>query len=203
MSWSFSMADVFHNVPPLVPHTPGTRLSDTLHLQKVSWGAIWAGLMVTLGMEGLFLSFGLFIGAAFGGSVAWSTIWYLVTMAASFFAGARTAARLSDIAVRDVRILHGLTTWGMATLATIMAGVWLLPHLLSLAFLSNGKPPALILDQIIGANSAVGWGGVVWGGVVLSLITAYMGAGSALPVNLAPVEQQVPPGTTGPSELAA
>jgi hypothetical protein len=197
------MADVVHDIPPRFPFTAVPRLSDTLQSQKVSWGAIWAGLMVTLGMEGLFLSFGLFIGAALGGSVAWSVVWYLLTMAVSFYVGARTAARLSGVAVRDIRVLHGLTTWGLATLANIMATAWLVPHLLNLVFLSSGNPPAAIIDQMIGTDSAVGWGALVWGGVILSLAFAYMGGGSALPANLAPVEEQLPPGSTGPTELAA
>ncbi|HLI84245.1 MAG TPA: hypothetical protein VKV17_10030 [Bryobacteraceae bacterium] len=197
------MSDVIHDIPPRVPHTAMPRWSETVRLQKVSWGAIWAGLMVTLGMEGLFLSFGLFIGAALGGSLAWSAVWYLVTMAVSFYAGARTAARLSGIGLRDLRILHGLTTWGVATLANIVAVAWLVPRLLDLAFVSSGSPPAAIIERFLGTDSTVGWGALVWGGIILSLATAYMGGGSALPANLSPVKEQSPPGSTGRTELAA
>jgi hypothetical protein len=164
------MADEAMRNPEAYPL--GTRLSERLNLEKVSWGAIWAGSMVTIGMEILFLSFGVFIDGFFGGSAAWATIWYLITMAIAFYTGAWCAARLSDIAARDVCILHGLTTWGVGTLATgiLSAGV---------AWLAVNRVPLPMNRAVIWGN-AEQWGGVVWGGVLLSLITAYFGAGSAM-----------------------
>ena len=190
------MADIVHDVLP--PRLTG--LSDALHLEKVSWRAIWAGLMVTLGMEGLFLSFGLFIGAAFGGSVPWSMIWYFVSMIVSFFAGAWTSARLSDMAVPEMCILHGITTWGLATLATVVIGTWLAPRWVGIVLSTSGKPPAAIIASIVGADSAVAWGGMIWGGVVLSLLGAFFGGAAVRPIQPHTAGREVPP---GPSELAA
>jgi hypothetical protein len=141
-------------------------------LKKVSWGAIWGGVMVTIGMEALFLSFGIFIAAIFGGSTAWSMAWYLVTMAVSFYVGALSAARLSDVADREISVLHGLSTWGLATLATALIGGvvgWALAVNTGATLSSGAWGPT---EQ---------WGGVIWGGILLSLITAYLGGASGVP----------------------
>ena len=116
----------------VIRNEPGTyvansNLSDIL--KRVSWGAIWAGVMVALGMEVLFTLFGFFIGFGmyhwqasnpWGGISAWSTIWYLVTAGWSMFFGAWCAARLSGDPLRGDGILHGFATWGLATTATVL-----------------------------------------------------------------------------------
>jgi hypothetical protein len=112
--------DLTHDVPSRDPAPAATRFGDRLNLNKLSWGAIWAGVVITIGMEALFLSFGLFIAGVLGGSDAWSIAWYLVTMCLAFYAGSRSAVRLSNVADRDICILHGLSTWGLATLATML-----------------------------------------------------------------------------------
>lgn len=112
----------------------GVRLSEVI--ERVSWGAVWSGVMVALAMEMLFTVFGLFVG--FGmynwqaadpwtGIRVWSTVWYLVTAGWSMFFGAWCAARLSGNASREAAVLHGITTWGLASVATIAivtVGTW-------------------------------------------------------------------------------
>jgi hypothetical protein len=146
--------DVSRDVPLRYPAPTGARLSDRFNLEKVSWGSIWAGTMITIGMEALFLSFGIFIGAAFGGSVVWSMAWYLVTMGVSFYVGAASSARLADVANRDIRIQHGLTTWGLATLATAIIG-----GVLALAVYGKMTTP---LDTTVYWGSIEQWGGLIW-----------------------------------------
>lgn len=116
------------------PARVGVQVNNLLG--RVSWGAIWAGVMIALGMEALLTLFGFFIG--FGmynwkaadpwtGISAWTTVWYLVTAAWSMFFGAWCAARMSGIPRRGAGILHGITTWGMATIVTIaivLVGTW-------------------------------------------------------------------------------
>jgi hypothetical protein len=113
---------------------PRARLSEIIN--RVSWSAVWAGVMIALGMEVLMTLFGLFIGFGmynyrapnpFGGISPWTTAWYLFTAAVSMFLGAWSAARLSGSPVRETGILHGLATWGLATLATVLIlalGTW-------------------------------------------------------------------------------
>lgn len=116
--------EVVRNEPVAYGVVPGLR--DVI--RRISWGAVWSGLMVALGMEVLFTLFGFFIGfrmyhwqAAnpWAGISAWTTIWYLVTAGWSMFFGAWCAAHLSGNPIAGDRILHGITTWGFATAVTI------------------------------------------------------------------------------------
>jgi hypothetical protein len=84
--------------------------------------------MIALGMEILFTLFGLFVGfrmynwqAAnpWSGVSGWATVWYLITAAWSMFCGAWCASRLSGDPVTGDGMLHGVTTWGLATIASI------------------------------------------------------------------------------------
>ncbi len=155
---------------------------ERFHLGEVSWGAIWAGAMVNIGMEALFLSFGIFIGAVFGGSVVWSMAWYLVTMAVSFFIGAQTAARLSDAPNRQVSVLHGLSTWGLATLATTVIGLVVGWAALRMGFaLAAAAPGPLTVHAPVVWGAVEEWGGLIWGGIFLSLGAAYVGGSSGAP----------------------
>jgi len=163
-------------------------LRDRFNLEKVSWGAIWAGTMVTLGMEALFLSFGIFINAAFGGSNVWAMIWYLVTAFVSFYAGSWCAARLSDVSDRGISILHGLTTWGLATMSTlVIAGV----TTAAIGFAWLTRPYTTATGPVWGGNTIL-YGGIIWGGVVLSLIASYFGGAAGMPLlqSAAGLEQQ-------------
>ncbi len=103
----------------------------TRTMRRISWSAVWAGVFVALGMEILFTLFGLFIGfrmynwrAAnpWGGGAAWSMVWFLITTAWSMFFGAWCAARLSGNPLPGDAIMHGITTWGLATTASAMFG---------------------------------------------------------------------------------
>jgi hypothetical protein len=114
--------------------TTGVRSSEMMN--RISWGAVWAGVMIALGLELLLTLFGLFIGfgmynyqaaSPWAGISPWTTAWYLFTAAVSMFFGAWCAARLSGSPVREAGVLHGLTTWGLATVATIAfatVGTW-------------------------------------------------------------------------------
>lgn len=97
-------------------------------LERIAWGAVWAGVLVAVSMEVLFTLFGLFIGfgmyhyraaSPWGHVGAWSAIWYIVTAAWSMFFGAWIAARLSGNPTAGDGILHGISVWGLATFITL------------------------------------------------------------------------------------
>lgn len=126
------------NDPARYPARPGVRLFDTF--SRISWGGVWAGVMIALGMEALFALFGFFIGFGmydpqaanpWAGISGWTTVWNVGTAGWSMFFGAWCAARLSGNPVREAGILQGITTWGFATVATmaiIVVGAWALPR---------------------------------------------------------------------------
>ncbi len=181
---------------------------------RVNWGAIWAGTMVALGMETLFALFGFFIGfnmfnvnAAnpWSGMSVWAFVWYLVTAGWSGFFGAWCAARLSGFAIPRVGILHGITVWGISTVATLLVVVTGVFSLLRAGVaLALTNPAAtggnLVVSPQGVANTISEYSGIFWGGVFLGFLTAILG-GWLGRRNLQSAEVQEAPG--GPSRLAA
>ncbi len=111
---------------------PIDQATETMHsgtgtayiIKRISWPAIFAGTLVALGTELLFIAFGFFVGLRmvnpgqanpFGGVNAWSLVWYLVTSFAALFVGGWVAARLSGNPYKGSGMLHGIVTWGLAT----------------------------------------------------------------------------------------
>jgi hypothetical protein len=94
--------------------------------KRISWGAIFAGVVVVLAVQ-LMLSL---LGAAFGaGSInplqedhptsglgVWSAIWLGISTLVALFAGGWISARMAAIPDRTESALHGVITWGLTSL---------------------------------------------------------------------------------------
>lgn len=195
------MADEVIRDIPRYPVRPVTGFSEILN--RLSWSAVWAGVMIALGMEVLLTFFGLSIGfrmfhwdAAnpWSGISAWSTIWYFVTMAWSMFFGAWCAARLSGNQLRESGMLHGMTVWGLASVATILItalGAWSVLRegidTLGTAALTTGQVPAVgsqALNQMQAnagptvqatANAISRFALGTWIGMLIGFIAALLG----------------------------
>jgi hypothetical protein len=91
-----------------------------LAMRQISWAAVFAGVLVALGVEFLFLTFGLFIGFRIGpgGAGVWSATWYFVSCFFSLLAGGWVAGRLAANPANGR--LHGIVTWGLTTVTTSM-----------------------------------------------------------------------------------
>ena len=97
-------------------------------VKRVSWGAIIAGVTIALVTQLLLGVLGLAIGASTIDPLRHATptqglgigtgIWFLVTALLSLFAGGWTAGRLAGIPRPVDSALHGVLTWGIATLLT-------------------------------------------------------------------------------------
>ena len=97
---------------------------------RVSWGAILAGVVVALTMQVLLTMLGAGIGiatldpgtsdnpAASTFSIA-AGIWYMLSGIVAAFVGGYIAARLSGKTVPTTGALHGLTTWALTTLLVL------------------------------------------------------------------------------------
>ena len=101
--------------------------AHTIMINRVSWGAIFAGVVVGLVVQVLLTMLGLGIGVATldpmtGDSPTASTfsiasgIWYVISGIIAAFAGGYIAARMSGKTVATTGALHGLTTWAFSTL---------------------------------------------------------------------------------------
>jgi hypothetical protein len=105
-------------------------IHQTIELNRVSWGAIFAGVVVALVVQVLLTMLGVGIGIATldpgsADNPAASTfsmvagIWYVVSGIIAAFAGGYIAARMSGKTVPTTGALHGLTTWAFTTLLVL------------------------------------------------------------------------------------
>ncbi len=98
----------------------------------ISWGAILAGLFTMLGVSWLLYLLGVSIGVSIAdasddtllddGLPQAVALWMVISAAAAYFIGAALASRLAGAVDETVGMLHGLTLWGVATVATLMLG---------------------------------------------------------------------------------
>ena len=112
------------------PQPTATEDAHTIMINRVSWGAILAGVVVALVVQVLLTMLGVGIGAATldpgsGDSPQASTfsivsvIWYAVSGIVAAFAGGYMAARMSGKTAATTGALHGLTTWAVTTLLVL------------------------------------------------------------------------------------
>lgn len=95
-------------------------------VKRVSWGAIFAGAVITLVTQLALSILGLGIGASAvnpmsqqdptSGLGTGAGIWFALTTLISLFAGGWVAGRLAGMPRPIDSLLHGLLTWGLATL---------------------------------------------------------------------------------------
>lgn len=124
-------------------------------LNKVSWGAIFAGVTIALVTQVILTLVGAGIGIATldpAGSAASNPsatgfsigagIWTLLSALISAFAGGYIAARMSGRADRLAAGLHGLTTWAFTTLLVL--------------YLLTTTVGSLVGGAISGVTSAIG-----------------------------------------------
>src|SRR5436305_1966065 len=98
-------------------------------LRRVSWGAIFAGLFVTIVIQLMLTLLGVAIGAASfdpwdeqnpgKGLAIGSAIWLLISSLLSIFAGSCVAGRLSGGPRPADGMLHGIITWSASTVLTL------------------------------------------------------------------------------------
>jgi hypothetical protein len=102
----------------------------TILLNKVSWGAIFAGVVVALVVQVLLTLLGAGIGIATldprtGDNPEASTfsivagIWYVLSGIVAAFVGGYIAARMSGKTLPTTGAFHGLTTWALTTLLVL------------------------------------------------------------------------------------
>jgi hypothetical protein len=104
--------------------------AHTIMINRVAWGAIFAGVVLALVVQVLLTMLGAGIGiatldpgtadnpAASSFSIA-AAIWWVVSGIIAAFAGGYIAARMSGRTVPTTGALHGLTTWAFTTLLVL------------------------------------------------------------------------------------
>jgi hypothetical protein len=121
-----------HDPYPTATH-PRPTIDDDAHtimINRVAWGAIFAGVAVALVLQILLTMLGVGIGMATldpasGDNPATSTfsitaaVWWFISGIIAAFAGGYVAARMSGRTVPTTGAFHGLTTWAFTTLLVL------------------------------------------------------------------------------------
>jgi hypothetical protein len=113
------------------PYETTTMLAGGAHIHRsISWAAIFGGVILVVVLQLLLSTLGAGIGFGTVNVNAGTTpdagnlglgagVWWVISSCVALFFGGYAAAWLAGIEIRFDGILHGLVTWGLATLLTI------------------------------------------------------------------------------------
>ncbi|TWT57296.1 hypothetical protein KOR42_06550 [Thalassoglobus neptunius] len=97
---------------------------------RVSWGAIFAGVVTVLSVSWLLQLLGTALGVSIadatdlssmeGGLAVGATLWVLLSWILAFFLGALTAARFAGIIDDTLGMLHGFAMWSVTTILVVV-----------------------------------------------------------------------------------
>ena len=117
-------------VPDVGVDRAGTSPGGSHVHRRISWGAIFGGVILVVVVQLLLSMLGAGIGLGTVNVNAGSTptassfgigagLWWLISSIVALFLGGYVAAWLAGIEIRFDGVLHGLVAWGIATLFTI------------------------------------------------------------------------------------
>ena len=100
-----------------------------MHRPRVSWGAVLAGVVIAIVVQMVWSVLGAGIGLSTVDPMRYSSpdastfgigagVWWAVSSVISLFAGGWVAAHLAGLPEKTDAALHGLLTWGLATIVT-------------------------------------------------------------------------------------
>lgn len=103
--------------------------SISFKLKRVSWSAIFAGVILAIIMQLLLSLLGIGIGLAsfspatdahpFSGFGTGAIVWWFISILLSLFAGGLVAGWLANTVNKTDNIVHGLLTWGIFALMSL------------------------------------------------------------------------------------
>ncbi len=109
-----------------VPAAASSATLGTVAFKRISWGAVFGGLVVAMVVQLALslLGFGIGVGTIdpaeeqnpMSGLGTGALIWWIVSMLLSLFAGGWVAGRLAGMPTTFDSILHGILTWSLFTL---------------------------------------------------------------------------------------
>jgi hypothetical protein len=105
--------------------------AGTTVFSRVSWGAVFAGVVITLVLQALLTLLGIGIGAAKveplqqaepgKGLTAGAAIWFLISTLIAVYVGAMIAGKKSGSVTKGDRGLHGLLVWGTSAIIGVVS----------------------------------------------------------------------------------
>ena len=112
-----------------VPLSESELVESTTH-PRISWGAVFAGAVVALGIWAMLFALGLAVGlisldpgdpSTLRSSGLFAGIWGMVAPLVALFVGGLVASRSAGVLRRVDAGIHGLVMWGLST----VTGAWL------------------------------------------------------------------------------
>jgi hypothetical protein len=110
-------------------YVEGVVTGDRIARSTTSWGGIWAGFFVTLGVETLFtlLMIGIFASMIHPGGAGPSStsfgigiaIWFFLQTLVAYYAGGAVAGMLARKPTAAWNSLHGWAVWGLSTITIV------------------------------------------------------------------------------------
>jgi hypothetical protein len=147
--------------------------------RRIWWGAVFAGTLVAFMVSLVLGILGMGIGLStihpteeqnpFSGLGIGAAIWWVVSTLVALFIGGWVSARLAGVIRRPDAILHGILTWSVVTIATMLLAATTLGGLIGgatsiigkgVSTAAQGAAPALS-GVIQGAGSSSEGGGVL------------------------------------------
>ncbi len=134
---------------------------------RVSWGAIFAGLVVALGTWILLTVLGLAIGlssvdpshpASLKSGGMFSGIWSAIVPLVALFFGGLVSARTAGVLTRPMGAIHGIVVWALATIASLMLVGTVVRGVVNAAVAIGGEVANVAGSAV---SSATGQGGAI------------------------------------------
>ena len=212
-------AGSFHFIQTIPDADPLTDQALVLPaaLERVSWGAIIAGALITISIQivlnllGFALQASIFDPAPHEGSdlptvSIIGVVWFVVTGLLAVFIGGAVAANLSGLAEPTDGAIHGVLTWGLAMIVTLAFVTTSVGRLLGGLATLTGEALSLA-GNVAGsaanvAGSALGAAGNVTGSVVSGTATLGSQALSTLAQGTSQASQMVAEGIANTSRQA-
>ncbi len=102
----------------------------TSHFRKVSWGAVFAGMVIAVVVQLVLSLLGAGIGLSTVDPLRYNTpdastfgigagIWWVISSVVALYAGGWVAGHLSGSPDKTDAVLHGLLTWAVAAIVTV------------------------------------------------------------------------------------
>ena len=142
-------------------------------IDRVRWGAVWAGTLVSFGIFLILSAFGAglglygTVGAPSASASTWPFIWTIIAL----FFGGWVASRLAAAPTTASGVWHGTLVWALTlTLAFLIVGLG--TGFASIALMSRG-PVATPMPGAPGLFSTVGWAMFV--GLIIAWLFAIAG----------------------------
>ena len=111
-------------------HVPGDHLTTSPAIKRISWGAIFAGVVIAVAVQLVLGILGTGIGLTMVDPVEGTTpgaagfgigagIYWLITTIVALGAGGYATARVAGVTERFDALVHGLVVWGVTLILTL------------------------------------------------------------------------------------